>query len=94
MSRYNAFSPRKVNHRGKTVSDLSTSLGWGNAFKSFTNRNLTAYVISAGEKGRVDLISYKFYGTTDYVWAICAVNHITDPFEQVTPGRRILIPSL
>tara|TARA_R110000822_G_scaffold142046_2_gene280012 strand:+ start:564 stop:710 length:147 start_codon:yes stop_codon:yes gene_type:complete len=42
--------------------------------------------------GRPDLLSQKAYGTPKYWWLICAVNNISDPFEQIIPGKTIKLP--
>lgn len=52
------------------------------------------HVIKSGEEGRWDLISNKFYKTVNYWWLICLANLISNPFELVSAGTVIRIPSL
>lgn len=52
------------------------------------------YPIKAGEEGRWDLISHKFYKTVGYWWLICLANQISNPFEIKPTGTVIRIPSL
>ena len=44
------------------------------------------------QSSRPDLLSQKAYGTPKYWWLICAVNNISDPFEQIIPGKTIKLP--
>ena len=50
--------------------------------------------IQAGQEGRWDLISHKYYKTVNYWWLICLANKISDPFEILPNGSIIRIPSL
>ena len=52
------------------------------------------YVILPEEEGRPDLLSLKFYGTTDLDWFICIANHIKDPFSEIVAGLKIAVPSI
>ena len=54
----------------------------------------TYHQIKAGEEGRWDLISYKYYQTVNYWWLICIANAISDPFESPPAGTLIRVPSL
>ena len=38
-------------------------------------------------------ISYKFYNTYKLWWLICKFNGITNPFNELTPGTVIKIPT-
>lgn len=53
----------------------------------------TLYVVEAGLENRLDLISYKFYGTPFLWWAIAIINHIDNPFF-VESGVVLRIPPL
>jgi len=44
--------------------------------------------------GRIDLISFKYYGSYDLGWLICEHNNILDPFTEITVGKVLDIPSL
>lgn len=81
-------------HKGKTVITSTTS----RTFELFTNSvdNLPFKVgyIPAGYEHRADLISDLFYNTPTYDWLICYFNNISDPFNQLNIGERILIPAI
>lgn len=49
------------------------------------------YIVKAGEEGRLDLISYKYYKTCDYWWVIAIANDIYFPFD-FTAGDVLIIP--
>lgn len=51
------------------------------------------YIVEAGEEGRLDVISYKFYNTPLYWWAIAYASDIIDPLSVVA-GDRLIIPPL
>jgi len=51
------------------------------------------YTLVAGDVGRPDLISYKFYGTPAFYWVILWINDIADPFEGMYPGMLLRIPT-
>jgi len=51
------------------------------------------YTLEAGDVGRPDLISYKFYGTPSFYWIILWINNIADPFEGMYPGMLLRIPT-
>ena len=44
--------------------------------------------------GRPDLISYFIFESVDYRWLIMYHNDIIDPFEELTTGKLLEIPSL
>lgn len=50
------------------------------------------HVVQSGEKNRLDLISYKYYGTPLLHWVIAEANDISDMFE-VEIGRILRIPA-
>lgn len=50
--------------------------------------------VPAGYQHRPDLISDIFYGTAANFWLILLVNNISDPFEGLNVGDRILIPKI
>lgn len=51
------------------------------------------YTVAEFEIRRIDLISYKFYGTPELWWIILLANNIIDPFG-LTPGIILRIPSI
>lgn len=52
------------------------------------------HIIGPGEKWRLDLISYKYYKTPLYNWAIAVANGIYDMVKEVEPGLTLRIPYL
>ena len=53
----------------------------------------TWHVISPGEVGRLDLISYKTYGTVQYWWAIALANNVSNPLNDLVPGTALKLPT-
>jgi nucleoid-associated protein YgaU len=51
------------------------------------------YSVESGYENRLDLISYKFYGTPFLWWAIALVNNIVDPLD-VGVGVVLRIPEI
>lgn len=51
------------------------------------------YTVPLAQEGRLDLISYQFYGSCLYWWAIAYASNIYDPFS-VRAGDVVRIPSL
>lgn len=51
----------------------------------------TLYTVKSGEEGRLDLISYKFYGTPFLWWLIAYASNIVDPIS-VSVGTVLRIP--
>jgi len=52
------------------------------------------HTVEAGEVGRPDTISYKYYSTPELYWVILWVNGIADPFEALFPGVVLRVPTL
>lgn len=51
------------------------------------------YTVEAGFENRLDLISWKVYGSAMYWWAIAAASGIQDPFT-VPVGTVLTVPPL
>lgn len=51
------------------------------------------YVVTSDTENRLDLVSYKFYGSSLYWWAIASASGIYDPFN-VPVGTSLRIPPL
>lgn len=51
------------------------------------------HYVSADQAGRIDLISEQYFGTGEYVDALCIVNNIFNPFA-VNEGDILIIPNL
>ena len=80
-------------YNGEQQLDLLSS-----TFKDFKryikSRAVRIVSINQDMENNADLISYKYYGTSDWWWLICFVNNITDPFTELTRGTQIVIPEL
>lgn len=51
------------------------------------------HTVTSSEQGRLDLVSYKYYGTTRLWWVIAMVNGIPNPSE-LEPGIVLRIPPI
>jgi len=51
------------------------------------------YTVAPNEVNRLDLISFKLYGTVDYWWALAAANYIEVPYDSPKEGETIAVPS-
>lgn len=81
---------KKVTVEGKIeVDPLQHTLG---LFR--IKRPYQIHVVTAGEEGRPDLISYRYYNTVEYWWLICVANDIQCPFLELYPGRELKVPSI
>lgn len=49
--------------------------------------------LTAGEVGKLDLVSYKYYGTPYLWWVIALANKILNPLT-VQAGTRLRVPAL
>jgi hypothetical protein len=54
----------------------------------------SVYTVVESDLGRPDLISYSVYGSVGYWWLILLVNDVIDPFNGLTVGQELIIPSL
>lgn len=83
-----------IKHKDKDVTVAVTSNEFLDFVKSLKLKSFQIGYIPAGYEHRADLISDLFYDTPTYDWLICYFNNISDPFNQLNLGDRILIPSL
>lgn len=51
------------------------------------------HLVTSIDVMRIDLIAYKWYGSSSLWWAICWVNEIENPFE-IQPGTVLKIPKV
>ena len=51
------------------------------------------FIVTAVNKDRLDLLSYRFYGSVEYIWVILLANNIVNPFE-IPIGTKLRIPSV
>ena len=49
------------------------------------------YIVTVETENRIDLISYKYFGTTSYSWIISYINQIYDGYT-VFEGQVLMIP--
>ena len=87
-------SQEEYTYRGRKIKALYGSEAWHN-FISNTD-NIFKYKIGyvpLGFEARPDLISDVFFDTPELWWLLLRVNNIKDPFEDLTPGTRIRIPT-
>lgn len=64
-----------------------------NKLKNISSEFDTMYEVEPGTEYRLDLISYKHYGTATLDWAIADANNISDPIKEVKVGTMLRIPS-
>lgn len=50
--------------------------------------------LQSHEVGRLDLIAYKYYKNALLWWVIAQANEIYDPFEELSPGTILRIPTI
>lgn len=77
-----------VNKGEKSYFNLSRTIFFNN--EDISPDAVTAYEIGEGETWTN--ISYRFYGTVKLWWLLCRFNNIKNPFNELTPGKIILIP--
>ena len=66
---------------------------YSSKFKDYkpTNKD-TIFTVPIQYKHRLDLISYKFYGTAQWDWIIEDANNIKDPIKDIIVGKKLIIP--
>ena len=67
---------------------LSSAIG------SMQLRTIEIFTVTAATENRIDLISFKYYGTYNLGWLIAFHNDMIDPVNETVAGKRINIPSL
>lgn len=80
-----------------TVATVSgnTELDWlSSPLMTYTFQNLTTFTVPSYMVGRLDLVSFAAYGVPDFWWLIGIVNNIMDPFDDMSSGQVLKIPSL
>lgn len=60
---------------------------------AFDDQDSVVHVVQSTEEYRPDLISYQYFGTSEYSWVILAANDLSTPFEMKF-GMKLLIPSI
>lgn len=91
MSRYN-----RTNFYEKNVVDgiLEYDLinTWWSLFKIKTTPQY--FTVAYGTIGKLDLVSYRYYNTTDLWWIIAKINNIEDVWNDYKIGDVLTIPDI
>ncbi len=66
---------------------------YNNKLKDKSSEYDEIYEVTVETEHRLDIISYKFYGTAALDWAIADANNISDPIKDVKVGTKLRIPS-
>jgi len=62
--------------------------------KDKTNLKISKYTIQQKDLGRLDLVSYKIYGSVDYWWLLADYNNIIDIEAELYVGMILDAPDL
>lgn len=87
ISRYRTL--RQLIHSPQSINERFVSLETPNTFTS--QIDVDYYVVPYTEENRLDIISFKFLGTSQYAWIIAYLNGIEDGYT-VKAEQRIKIP--
>lgn len=82
-----------VTHLGKTIP-VANSNQLSDYINNLQNSEFQVAYVPAGMEHRPDLISFYFYGTVTKDWLIMMYNNLSDPFQSLNVGDRILLPIL
>ena len=84
---YKIRSRSLVNSSTRVLGVWKRPIDWDNyKFSSF-------HVVTADEKGRLDLVAHKYYGDGSLWWAIADANNINNPIEELSSGTGLGIPT-
>lgn len=89
ISRYRRL--RQIVHYLETP-DRFTTLELQNGY-DYSGMEFDYYVVGEDRENRLDLVSYDYYGTPSYAWAIAYVNGIEDGYS-VMSGRTLKMPKV
>lgn len=82
----------KVRHKGKKQLATSLfSLEFRDTLESLTSVEAEIGTIPPGFEHRADKIAELFYGAPELDWLVCWTNNVSDPFQQLNVGDRIVI---
>ena len=79
---------RQVTHN-LDADDKFTALETPNSFT--TSCDVVYYEVPASEENRLDVVAYKFLGSSQYGWVIAYINKIDDGFT-IYEGQKLAIP--
>jgi hypothetical protein len=91
LNRYNRTSFYTVSAIDET---LENDLVMNNFDLFQITRPVSYFTLTRGYIGRPDLLSLKLYNDMQYWWLILKVNTIDDPWNDMTPEKVIMVPSL
>ena len=81
-------------HKAHKVATSIKSLEFEEAMNSLNALSSRVGVIPPGFEHRADKIADLFYGSPTLDWLVCWTNNISDPFQQLNVGDRIIIVDL
>ena len=87
ISRYRCI--RQLTHNPDDNQSRFVTLETTNPFT--THCEVTYYDVPATEENRLDIIAYKYLGSSSYAWVIAYFNQIEDGYT-VREGQRLAIP--
>ena len=89
-----SMGSRKVIHKGKVVVSSLNSPDFKNFLVYADNLSEKVGVIPPGYEHRPDKIADLFYGTPTLDWLVCWTNNVSDPFQQLNAGDRVIIVNI
>ena len=93
--RGNSFPGNVVSHRGKTITDIGSSLQYRNFVISLQDSKTSKIAVVPNElEGRPDLLAYAAYGNELLWWVIVEANNVYDYEADLKAGTQILIPTI
>jgi len=78
---------------GETEVGTNT-IEWWERTKFTTSPDDSTYVVEKKFVGRLDLITAVFLGEPRYWWLVAQYNNLLDPYDEITEGRVLYIPTL
>jgi hypothetical protein len=99
---YSRYPKTKIFQLRDDLDRLLNTYAWGtwNPIEFEEDQSDSVHVVKDHELGRLDLISYQYYGTVHFWWLIAHVNDILDPLDDQVDNygsmwvnQRIRIPS-
>ncbi len=102
LSKYNEYTKQNLSNSSQLklfsiLDDVSNNTYYLNIFRSYItnvsslNNNSFYELYEVDNEDFLDNISFKFYNTPQLWWVICIVNNITNPFEDIYPGKVLRI---
>lgn len=79
--------------QGGTSETNKIGIGWWERRILPTDPTDIIYYVENQYAHRIDLIASVFYGDSRYWWVIAQINNIIDPYNEIEPGRMLVIPT-